>query len=399
MNEPVSRSAPRAYAPRSLRIERIRLSVLEERLSDPVPMSIGTLGSRHCLLVEVEAGGRWGLGETWVNHPDWACHERLATFRHGIAPLLSDRVVDSPQALIAGLAEELLPRAEQGAVVGPVWQALSGLDLAVWDLLGKLEGRSVAEILNPGRPPVASIAVYASGIGPTRVEELCEVAAGSGVRAVKARVGFGVDADNRTLGAIRSLLGDDVSVFADANRAWSHDEAIEMSAVLAAHGAAWIEEPLHDDSPAAIAAFCKQSGIPVAAGENLYGLAAFENQLAQTPLAVIQPDPAKSGGLTTCAAVADRAAARGIQVYPHCYSGGVALAASVMMAAALDNVSMVEVDVRPSALRTALLDQPWRIRGGEVAVPRGPGLGVVLDEDVRARHLLAMEEIVIGGAR
>ena len=401
MVNPLHASSPRPVS-RGWRggrcVDRLRLSVLEEPLAEPVPMSLGLLGVRHSLVVEVAVEGQWGVGETWVNHPDWAWQERLLTFRHGLAPLLDGRGFDDPRVLLSDLAAALLPRATQGGMAAAVWQALSGLDIALWDVLGKLSGRSVAEMLHPGRVPATEVDVYASGIGPTRVHELCGVAARQGVHAVKARLGFGVDTDTTTLARIRAELGDDVQLFADANRAWSMAQAVAMGPVLREFGVAWVEEPLRHDRPDLLAHLTERTGVAVAAGENLYGGDAFEDYLSQGRLTVIQPDPAKSGGLSTCAGVAQAAEAHGVAVSPHCYSGGVALASTVQLAAAFANVAMVEVDVRPSELRTSLLRQGWGIADGRLAVPRGPGLGIEIDEETRSRHVVAEEEIVLSGS-
>lgn len=385
---------------RPLCVERVRLTVLREPLTAPVAMSIGVLEARHAFLVEVEVDGVWGTGEVWVNHPAWAWRERLETFRHGVLPLLRGRDVSDPAALLDDLAQVLLPRAEQAGAVGPIWHVLSGLDVALWDALARRQGRCLAEVLSPGQaPPPSTVEVYASGIGPTRVEELCAEARRQGVRAVKARVGFGVATDTATLTTIRATLGEEVALYADANRAWTFEQAVEMSAVLRDLDAAWVEEPLRDDRPDELARLSHATGLQIAAGENLYGRPAFEQYLGHGRLTLIQPDPAKSGGLSTTVAVARAAAPHGVLVSPHCYSGGVALAASVHVAAAFENVPMVELDVQASALRTELLDESWQVRDGRVRVPPGPGLGVRLDPETRARYAVLEEEHVVGGAR
>ena len=378
-------------------IDVLRVSVLEVPLSEPVPMSIGTLSARRAFLVEVAADGVWGVGEVWVNHPGWACHERMLTYRHGVAPLLAGRLVSRPADLLNELTTALLPRAEQAGSPGPMWQALSGLDLALWDLLGKVAGQPVAALLEPDRVPSTHVSVYGSGIGPTRVEELCETAGQLGMRGVKARVGFGASTDARTLGAVRSALGSDVALYADANRAWSTDEAVEMVAVLQEFGVEWVEEPLRFDQPRALASLKERTGMPIAAGENLYGERAFAELLAEGDIALMQPDPAKSGGLSVVGAVTRAAAAQGVPVSPHCYSAGVALAASVQLAAAFTSVPMVELDVRPNRLRTDLLDEGWAVVDGQLAVPTGPGLGVALDAEACARHVIATEELIVNG--
>lgn len=383
---------------RPLCVDRVRLTVLREPLMAPVAMSIGVLEARHAFLVEVEVEGVWGTGEVWVNHPAWAWRERLETFRHGVLPLLRGRDVSDPSALLEDLTLVLLPRAEQAGAVGPMWHVLSGLDIALWDALARRQGRRLAEVLSPGQAPLPpSVEVYASGIGPTRVEELCAEARRQGVRAVKARVGFGVATDTATLTTIRATLGEEVALYADANRAWTYDQAVEMNAVLRDLDAAWVEEPLRDDRPGELARLAKNTGLGIAAGENLYGRTSFEQYLDHGRLRLIQPDPAKSGGLTTTAAVARAAAAHGVLVSPHCYSGGVALAASVHVAAAFQNVPMVELDVQASALRTELLDEAWQVRKGRVRVPPGPGLGVAVDPETRARYAVLEEEHVVKG--
>lgn len=385
---------------RPLCVERVRLTVLREPLAAPVAMSIGVLEARHALLVEVEVDGVWGTGEVWVNHPAWGWRERLETFRHGVLPLLRGRDVSDPAALLDDLVAILLPRAEQAGAVGPIWHVLSGLDTALWDVLARRRGRCLAEVLSPGEvSPPSSVEVYASGIGPTRVGELCEEARRLGVRAVKARVGFGIATDTATLTAIRATLGEGVALYADANRAWSFEEAVEMSAVLRDVEATWVEEPLRDDRPGELSRLADATGLGVAAGENVYGHRAFQQYLDHGGLTLVQPDPAKSGGLTTTAAVARSAAALGVLVSPHCYSGGVALAASVHVAAAFEHVPMVELDVQASALRTELLDEAWQVREGRVRVPPGPGLGVAVDRDTRARFAVLEEEHVVEGAR
>src|SRR5690606_24077960 len=93
-------------------------------------------------------------------------------------------------------------------------------------------------------------------------------------------------------------------LLADANRAWSWDKAVTMCAVLADFGTTWVEEPLRDDRPEALASLVERTGMGIAGGENLYGIQAFADHAPGSRLTVVQPDPAKSGGLTTCAAVA-----------------------------------------------------------------------------------------------
>lgn len=379
------------------------MSLLEVPLSDPVPMAIGTLGARQMCLVEVTVDGVHGLGETWVNHPAWAARERLLTFRHGVAPLLGGRELSTPRQLLDELAGALLPRAEQAGAAGPVWHALSGLDIALWDVLARLHGRSVAAMLSDVDVDVDvdtenGVPVYASGIGPNDVERLSERAASLGVDTVKARVGFGGETDLATVRAIRTVLGDVVKCAADANRAWTPGEAVEAAAALRDLGVAWLEEPLRHDPPEELARLKDRTGMALAAGENVYGERAFHEHLLGSGLSLLQPDPAKSGGLSLVGPVTAAAADHGVAVSPHCYSGGVAVAASVHLAMASRNVTAVEMDVRPNPLRTELLDESWSVIDGHVAAPEGPGLGVAVVPGARRRYEVGSEVLIARGA-
>lgn len=378
-------------------VDGLRVSVLEVHLNDPVPMAVGIMNTRHMLLVELAVDGLWGVGEVWVNHPAWASRERMLTYRHGIAPLLVGRRLRDPATMLEEFAAALLPRAEQAGAPGPVWQALSGLDIALWDLAGRAGDRSVSALLDPTGSASPAVPVYASGIGPTQVEEMCAVAASHGFDRVKARVGFGAEVDARTLGTVRAELGPDVALYADANRAWEPGEAADMIALLRDFGTTWVEEPLRHDSFDELAALAKRTGMTMAAGENLYGETAFNDLMTTGCVGLLQPDPAKSGGLSLVARVTRSSASRGVPVVPHCYSGGVALAASAQLAAAFPSVEMVEFDIHPNPLRSDLLDRPWTVVDGRLAVPDGPGLGVALDRTRYEQYVVAREDLIVGG--
>lgn len=123
----------------------------------------------------------------------------------------------------------------------------------------------------------------------------------------------------------------------------------------------------------------------LATGENLYGVAEFEPYLRSPAVAHIQPDVSKAGGLSVVDRVAAAAAATDTRVSLHCYSGVANLAASLQLAATLDALSWVEVDVRDNPLRTDVVDQPLEAVDGHVRLPTGPGLGVRWDETALAR--------------
>ncbi|NEE02502.1 mandelate racemase/muconate lactonizing enzyme family protein [Phytoactinopolyspora halotolerans] len=374
-----------------LPIERLRITIVAAPITGVVDMAFGQLKDRRVCLVEVEAGGVTGLGESWINYPSWAHSERVATFSEGVAPLLLGGDASDPGAVLRLLTERLLPVGRQAGGIGPIWQAISGIDIALWDLAGKVAGQPVHRLLG-GTAAAPTVPAYASGIGPTDVEQLCAVAMADGYRAVKTKLGFGTERDERTLSTTRSCIGADVELFADANQAWDVRAALETMPMLAAHDVRWLEEPLSGDRIEDLQKLAADGVLPLATGENIYGIDAFEACVDSSAVALVQPDLAKSGGFTVGRAVAEYAASAGLRVAPHCYSSAVGVAASAHLAAAYDHVDWVEIDVRPNPLRTDLLTTPLGWGGGALSVPEAPGLGVELDPETVARFRVYQEE-------
>lgn len=363
----------------TLEVEKAVVRVLAADISSPVPMAFSSLTQRRTCLVEIHAGGLVGLGESWVNYPSWAWAERVATISEGIAPLLVGTDVSKPPEVHARLIEQLAALGRQWGAPGPIWQAISGADAAMWDLLGKAAGVPVAQLLSPR--PRASVPAYASGVGPDLVEPLTERAAQAGFTALKVKVGFGLERDISTLQRVRDVAGEGMRVFADANQAWSLSEAAHMCRVLQDYGVQWCEEPVDDNDVSELEALHEVTGMPLATGENVYSIPAFERYMRSPAISVIQPDVAKNGGITTAAHVVRRAAATATSVSPHCYSGALTLAATLQLAAADEVVEWVELDIRDNPLRTDVTSVEFAVDNGRLRVPDGAGLGLELDEE------------------
>ncbi|HEX6446294.1 MAG TPA: mandelate racemase/muconate lactonizing enzyme family protein [Streptosporangiales bacterium] len=359
------------------RVARARIRVLRAPAADGIAMSFAPLTHRSCVLVELESDdGVVGYGESWVNYPPWAYEERVATLRDGVLPLVLGRYASDVRTVQAELVAALDPLGRQWGAPGPVRQAVSGVDIALWDLWGRTAGRSVAELA--GGRVRDEISVYASSLGPSGVAEQAAACRAAGHRAVKVKVGFGRERDEGALRDARRVLGS-VTLYADANQAWSLDEACELAGMLRDHGVAWLEEPVRGDRVADLERLHERTGIAIATGENVYGLDAFRAVTESPGVAVVQPDLTKAGGITEALTVCALAARRGTTVNPHLYGGAVAYAATLQLAAHAAVVGTVEYDVRDNALRDPLLRDPPRPRDGVVSLPSGPGLGVELD--------------------
>jgi len=356
-----------------------RVRVLRAPVGDGIAMSFSALPFRTMVLVELEdAAGTVGRGESWVNFPAWAPAERVATLREGVLPLLDGQDTDRITAVQRELTESLAPLGRQWGAPGPVAQAISAVDVALWDLRARRAGCGIAD-LGGGRVR-DEIGVYASSLGPTGVAELAAKCRDQAFRAVKVKLGFGTETDDANLATVRRVCGDRTEIYGDANQAWSVEEAVAAAPMLREHGVAWIEEPVRGDQVADLERLHDRTGLVIATGENVYGRADFWSYVDSPAVAILQPDISKTGGLTEALAVCALAEARGKRVAPHLYGGAAAYLATLQLAAISPAVSIVEYDVRDNPLRDPLLHESPQPVAGRVALPAGPGLGAEFDE-------------------
>lgn len=366
---------------------RLLHAVPDERIA----MSFGALDRRSMALVRLCCSdGTVGHGESWINYPSWAGDERRATVRHGIAPVLVGRDADDVPALHDAMVRALAPLGRQWGAPGPIVQAISGADVALWDRYARALNRPLYQLF--GGPVRDRVPVYASSLGPTDVAAQADACRRRGFDLVKLKVGFGREVDESNLAAARQALGDHVQLAVDANQRWSPAEAVAMAAALRDADVVWVEEPVAGNALDDLEDFHRRTGLPVATGENLYLRAAFEPFVASPAVRVLQPDVSKSGGITELVAICEMASAAGKTVMPHLYGGALALTATLQLAACCSAIERVEYDVRSNPLRDPLLRDPPRAVDGVIAIPDGPGLGVELDAG-------AVERVADDGSR
>lgn len=357
-----------------LRIIAHEIHPLRIVLREPIRTSFGVMTHRQACLLELTTDeGVSGWGESWINYPQWGLEERVATLR-ALADHVIGRHFSEPQQLTTHLLRSFSAVARQWGALGPIYQSVSAIDLALWDIQGKTRGISVRQLLGASERAVPA---YASGIGPGQIEDRLAEAQRLGLRAAKIKVGFGFDADRNNVQTARSLWGDH-ALMLDANQGWHYNEALAVLPVLAEYRPYWIEEPLAADDWEGLAELTKDVSIPVALGENLYGKD-FNRIVEDTDVRYIQPDLAKMGGWSKALEVLQTVAADTSKVVlPHVF--GTAL--SVVIGAHFSAVARspwLELDLNPNPFREDLLENPFTVRDGMVEVPDGPGWGVEID--------------------
>ena len=371
-----------------MKITDVRCVILRAPLVTPIRMAHGTLHARTMALVEIETDeGVIGIGESWTNFPPWAAEERRLTVEQGVRPLLLGQDALDRAGCWQRLVDALLPLGRQSGAIGPIMQAVSGVDIALWDLAGKFHGRPVAELL--GARGGARLPCYASGVGPAHAAAQARRAIEAGFRAVKLKVGFDPETDLRNVAEVRKAIGPETALLVDANQAWDVDQAVTMARFLAEYEVRWLEEPVPSTEPEQLAQVARQSPVPVAAGENIYGHQDFRRFFEAGAIRIAQPDITKTGGLSEGRLIGELASAWQVPVAPHFYGGAVGAAATLHLFAALPRGLWVEWDVNANPLRDDLVTDGWDVRDGSVRLPAGPGLGVELDPAALARYRAA----------
>jgi D-galactarolactone cycloisomerase len=258
--------------------------------------------------------------------------------------------------------------------------ALSGVDIALWDILGKVRGLPLYQLLGGKRRdkvPVYATALYPEE--PSQVARRARAFAERGFHGVKIKVGFDLDQDIRIVRAVREELGKNFIVMTDANQGYSVDVALNAADAFADCGAYWLEEPLFVEDIEGHAILREKGRTPIAVGENLHMRYAFENFILRGAVDFIQPDVARAGGISEIKKIAALAARHKVPVSFHTWGDGVALAASVHLSAALENSIVMELDYTDNPLREELLREPFKVQNGYLFPPERPGLGIELD--------------------
>ncbi len=369
-----------------MKITSVRTHVLEAPLSQPFAYSRAWYDTRMAMLVEIETDtGLAGWGECYgPARITEAVVKSVAPWLIGEDPLRTDFLW---QMIYARLRDH----GQKGVVI----QGLSGIDIALWDIKGKHFGVPVYQLL--GGPLRTSVQAYATGLyrrksgDPLRyLAEEAEGYAAEGFKAVKLKVGFGVEEDAAVTRAVRSAIGSDVALMVDANHAYDAVSAIRLGRKIEEHDIGWFEEPVPPEDLAGYRAVKVALTIPIAGGECEFTRFGFRDLLVSHAVDIIQPDTCAAGGLSECKKIADMAEAFGVRYNPHVWGTGIAIAASLHLLAGVPTHTptslaplppMLEFDRTEHPIRQAILTRPIEHVGGMVRVPDGPGLGIEVNRE------------------
>jgi len=327
---------------------------------------------RPALYLQIEdASGQTGIGEVWCNFPACGAEHRARLLETAILPSLIGQEFADPEQCFYTLQNQFQRLAIQAGEHGPIAQSIAGIDIALWDLVAKRHGLPLYSLFGAER----QIPVYASGINPTHALETLKRCQDSGYKAFKLKIGFGDEIDYPNIETLCANLEPDQKLMVDANQAWNVEQAVRQAAKLANYPLEWLEEPILADSPSEHwQRVAEASNISLAAGENLADPQSFLNANSSNWLTVMQPDVCKWGGFSAVQPIAKDALAKGKRYCPHFLGGGVGLAASAHLLAAVGGDGALEIDSNPNPLREDLFSPP--IDDGKITLNQQPGLGI-----------------------
>ncbi|TPG60246.1 mandelate racemase/muconate lactonizing enzyme family protein [Roseomonas nepalensis] len=268
--------------------------------------------------------------------------------------------------------------------------AMSGLDMALWDIRAKAVGWPLYRLLGGA---ARAVPAYAGGVAlgyqpPEALVEEARPMIEAGYRAVKLRIGDTVPDDIARMEAVRRAFGAGIDILADANTAYSLSDVRRVMPAMDALAMGWLEEPFPPHDRRAYREARGYGRTPLAVGENHFTRFEFAPLLEDDSIGVWQPDLSKCGGITEALRIAAIASAHKIPIHPHSSMTGLNQAATIHFLCAIDNPGYFEADVsRGNLFRDALVSTPWALGAdGCVRPNEAPGLGVEVDEDWLRAH-------------
>ena len=368
-----------------LAIERVEALACSVPLKHAVQQGLGQAVKRDTVLVKVTtAGGLTGYGESYNGRAPLAV---TATVNTTLRDLFTGMDATATVAVWDRFESRVL--ANHGTCAGCVC-AMSGIDMALWDIKGKALGLPLYRLLGGSAAPIAA---YAGGFAlgyadPAALAEEALASIAAGYRAVKLRLGDTVPRDIERTTAMRAAVGDDIALLADANCRYTVDDVRAVLPALTQARAGWLEEPFPPYQDRRWRAAAEITTVPLAGGENCYTRYEFQRLVDAGCVSVVQPDLSRCGGITEGLRIAAEATAAGLPVCTHGCHTGLNMAASVHFLASIGNARYFEGDgSTDNPLRTQACSASYELGpAGTVTPLPGPGLGVDVDEDFIRAH-------------
>lgn len=367
-------------------IEKIETFILKDKLSKSFFFSQWEYSERCICVVKVTASdGTYGWGEGYGPAPVLeAGIKLLKPFVVGENPLENEVVWNK-------MYRKTLDFARRGILVA----SMSAIDIAIWDLKGKILGLPVSTLLGGAHrnrvQPYATGFYYTDYDNPSRdfVEE-AKLYVSQGFKAMKMKVGLGIKEDVEYVKMVREAIGPDIKLMVDSNHAYTLREATELARKIEKYDIGWFEEPISPEFYGQYNELRQKTTIPISGGECEYLRFGFQQLIQNKSVDIIQPDICASGGLTEAKRISALASANGIDIIPHTWGTSIGIHVALHFISNIESVPgrmyqpefLMEYDQTENGLREKLTFPSIEMKDGYIAVPDRPGLGIDVDEDV-----------------
>jgi len=375
-----------------MKISNIDVFVLKTPLAEPFAFSQGWVHQRSATLVRVTTNnGLVGWGEAFtqgLEPPEIAA----AAITYAFKPL----VIGSNPLDTSVLWNKMYAHSRDYGRKGSVVSAMSAIDIALWDIAGQFYSQPIYQLL--GGAQRHSVQPYATGFyrisGQNEASRLAQEACDhrdAGFRAMKVKLGFGLNDDIAVIHAISEALNDNtIELMVDTNHAYGRSEALQLGKALEAFNIRWYEEPVVPEDIDGYKELRAKLTIAIAGGENEHTAYGFNQLFKNAAVDIAQPDIGSCGGISAMRDIVAMANANGVQVNPHVWGAAVAQAASLQVIATLPvthhslfpTEPVLEYDRSTHPFRQQLVAEPWQMNNGRVDIPSGPGLGISINMDV-----------------
>lgn len=377
-----------------MKIKKVETFVLKSSFNDPIGWSMGWFSTRCMVLTKITTDeGLVGWGEGGVTPCALIVNEMLSPQLLGEDPMNINKLWHKMYVSLHNA----------GYVGGFGGDAISSVDIALWDIAGKASGKSIAQLM--GGVLRDKIPVYATGLYYYKddpLKKLLKEAEGyveNGFKAMKMKIGgASINDDIARVKAMREVIGDNILLMVDANQAYNASSAIQMGKRLGDLDVRWFEEPVVATDIEAYLTVKNGQPVPVAGGELLRNRYDAKEVVGRRAVDILQPDVERAGGVTEVRNIAAMANAFGIMVNLHSWGSAINIAAALNISATLpttpysrdsrpfEQVTVMEFDQSENPMRTELCDYSFVQKDGYAEVPNGPGLGININEHVVEKH-------------
>lgn len=378
-------------------IEKIESFILKDKLSKSFFFSQWEYSERCICVVKITTSdGQYGWGE------GYGPASVLEAGINLLKPMVIGKNPLENEVIWSDMYRKTLDFARRGILVA----SMSAIDVALWDLKGKILGLPVSVLL--GGAQRSQVRPYATGLyfsdynNPSKdFDKEVRQYIRKGFKAIKMKVGLGIKEDYKNVKRMREVIGEDIELMIDSNHAYTLREAVTLAKKLEPFNISWFEEPLSPEYYSQYNELRSKTTIPIAGGECEYLRFGFHQLLRNKSVDILQPDICASGGLTEAKKIAALASTYGIEIIPHTWGTAIGIHVALHFIANLESIPgrmmspdfLMEFDQTENGLRERLTYPKIEMVDGMIDIPKRPGLGIDIDEAVLREYAIPKDRI------